>query len=317
MLLCNIEFCIAQPDDQCLAVITGVTGDVLVKKTNSDEFVKAYWGTQLYKGDKVKTISDAEATLSFSDNSVVRLGANSMMTISTGGSSTSDTGNDVKKVSTAMLVNIAPLISRGERTREEGALAGLRGDNNQDLIALTSPSNTFVKTNRPSFSWTASKTFDNYTVNLYSSSGLIWSKRVKGNSLEYPGDIANLEFGQSYFWNVEGEDLIEDKKSDNHKFSVLSADKSAEVSEQEEMIRDTFTGENEKSSLHSFLGLYYINQGLLQDAISEFQIVSGMNPDAPLAHEILGSLYSDIGQKDKAIDELQKALALSKKNEDK
>ena len=55
-----------------------------------------------------------------------------------------------------------------------------------------------------------------------------------------------------------------------------------------------------------------MNQGLLQDAINEFQIVSGINPDAPLPHEILGSLYSDAGNKDKAIEEFQKALKLSK-----
>jgi len=40
-----------------------------------------------------------------------------------------------------------------------------------------------------------------------------------------------------------------------------------------------------------------------------------MNPDAPLPHEILGSLYSDVGNKDKAIEELQKALALAKNKE--
>jgi hypothetical protein len=35
-----------------------------------------------------------------------------------------------------------------------------------------------------------------------------------------------------------------------------------------------------------------------------------------LPHEILGSLYSEIGDKDNAIDELQKALTLGK-NKDK
>lgn len=60
------------------------------------------------------------------------------------------------------------------------------------------------------------------------------------------------------------------------------------------------------------LGAYYINQGLLQDAINEFQIISKINIDAPVPHEILGSLYTDVGDKDKAIEELQKALALAK-----
>jgi hypothetical protein len=37
-----------------------------------------------------------------------------------------------------------------------------------------------------------------------------------------------------------------------------------------------------------------------------------MNADAPLPHEILGSLYTDVGNKDKAIEELQTALLLAK-----
>ena len=53
-------------------------------------------------------------------------------------------------------------------------------------------------------------------------------------------------------------------------------------------------------------------QGLLQDAINEFQVISKINTDAALPHEILGSLYSEVGDKDKAIDELQKALTLTK-----
>jgi tetratricopeptide (TPR) repeat protein len=60
-----------------------------------------------------------------------------------------------------------------------------------------------------------------------------------------------------------------------------------------------------------------MNQGLLQDAVSEFIIISRINPDAPLPHEILGTLYSDAGNKDKAIEELQKALALSKNGKEK
>lgn len=81
-------------------------------------------------------------------------------------------------------------------------------------------------------------------------------------------------------------------------------------------IRNTFRNEPECSSLHSVLGAFYINQGLLQDAISEFQIISKINNEAPLPREILGSLYSDSADKDNAIEELQKVLALSK-NKDK
>ncbi len=63
------------------------------------------------------------------------------------------------------------------------------------------------------------------------------------------------------------------------------------------------------------LGAYYINKGLLQDAIAEFQTIAKLNTDSALPHELLGSLYSKVGDKDKAIDELQKALILAKEKE--
>jgi tetratricopeptide (TPR) repeat protein len=116
---------------------------------------------------------------------------------------------------------------------------------------------------------------------------------------------------------VEGEDLLDNKKSISYKFSILSADKSKEVLDHEALIRKAFVNDPDSSSLHSFLGAYYMNQGLLQDAVSEFIIISRINPDAPLPHEILGTLYSDAGNKDKAIEELQKALALSKNGKEK
>ncbi len=51
--------------------------------------------------------------------------------------------------------------------------------------------------------------------------------------------------------------------------------KSKEILDQEALIRKTFDNDSDSSSLHSFLGAYYINQGLLQDAIKEFVIISG------------------------------------------
>lgn len=83
------------------------------------------------------------------------------------------------------------------------------------------------------------------------------------------------------------------------------------MSGKESVIRNSFRENPESSSLHSVLGAYYIDMGLLQDAIEQFHAVAEINADAPLPHEILGLLYSEIGEKDKAIEELQKALALS------
>ena len=313
----DIRSSIAQQPSQCQAVITGMTGDVLIKQANKNEFVKAYWGTQLFQGDKIKTAANSEATLTLSNSSIIKLGSGSDLTISGDMSLSTESSGNVKKISSAMMINISALTSKREPRKETGALAGLRGYEVEQLIEPITPYNTLIKSNRPSFSWITKKSFDNCIVNLYGSKGLVWSKKTSDTSLKYPENEKELAFGESYFWNVEGEDLIDNKKSVNRKFSVLSPEKSKEVEEQESIIKNTFRDESESSSLHSVLGAYYINQGLLQDAINEFQIISNINADAPLPHEILGSLYSDVGNKDKAIEELQKALALAKNNKDK
>jgi tetratricopeptide (TPR) repeat protein len=215
-----------------------------------------------------------------------------------------------------MMANMSVLTTRKAEKKDVGALAGLRAIVTEEPIEPASPYNTLIKTNRPTFTWIPRKTYDKYIVNLYSSKGLVWSREVSGSYLNFPENEKSLDFGETYFWNVEGEDILDNKKSSSFKFSVLSTEKSKEILDQEALIRKTFDNDSDSSSLHSFLGAYYINQGLFQDAINEFLIISGMNPDAPLPHEILGSLYSDAGNKDKAIEELQKALALAK-NKDK
>jgi hypothetical protein len=299
----------------CLAVITGLKGNVLIKKANQPEFVKTFWGTQLFRGDQIKTTSESEVTLTFSNNNLVKLESNSMITISDENPSTGSNAGNVKKLSSEITADLSSITMKRNNNRDLGALASLRSGNEETVIELNSPYNTALKSNRPVFTWTPKKQFDDYIVNLYNSKGLVWSRKVTGNALNYPVNEKGLEFGEAYFWNVEGEDLINTEKSSNLRFTVLPADKSKEIDDQETIIRKTFANDSDSSSMHSFLGAFYIKQGLYQDAIREFQIISGINPDAPLPHEILGSLFSDTGNKDKAIEELQKALALTKSRE--
>jgi tetratricopeptide (TPR) repeat protein len=305
----------AQESSPFVAVITSINGNVLLKKAGKTEFVKTFWGTQLYQGDQLKTTDNADVSLIYSNNSVVKLGPNNLITINKTEPSATEKAGNVKKVSSAMMVNMSALTSKRQSKNDVGALAGLRGTGIEESIELTSPANTLIRTDRPTFMWIPRKPYDKFIVNLYNSKGLVWSNKVSENTLKFPETEKGLEPGETYFWNVEGEDLLDNKKSSSYKFSVLSFEKSKEVKDQEALIRKTFDNDSDSSSLHSFLGAFYINQGLLQDAINEFEIISGMNPDAPLPHEILGSLYSDAGNKDKAIEELQKALSLAKGKE--
>jgi hypothetical protein len=301
----------AQNTSQCIAVITEINGKALYKEAGKSQFLKASWGTQLFIGDQIATDDKSNARLLYSDNSFITLGPNSMLTVSGPDSPSTEPSGDIQHSTASMGINLSSLTLRKDNSKDIGVLAGVRSVSAGLAIELEFPYNTLIKTDRPAFSWSARLPYDNYTVNLFNSKGLVWSKKVAEPAMEYPESEKSLESGESYFWNVEGEYLVETDKSANHKFTVLTEERSGDVSERESVIRKTFAETPESSSLHSVLGAYYMEQGLLQDAITEFQIISKINTDAPMPHEILGSLYSEVGEKDKAIEELQKALALT------
>ena len=308
----GLSFSGGRQTSKCIAVITEIKGEALLKKAGRNEFLRASWGTQLFLGDEIRTSDKAEVKLLFSNSNLISLGSNSTIKVTGKDSSSTESIGTVTNLSSATMVNLSDLIPSREDKNDIGALAGLRSTTIDWSIELTSPYNTLIKTDRPAFSWITKKSYDNFVVSLYNSNGLVWSKKVSENAMNYPENERGLVFGESYFWNVAGEYLIDTDKSANYKFSVLSLEKSKEVKENENTIRTTFNNDPESSGMHSMLGAYYINKGLLQDAITEFQSIANLNIDAALPHELLGSLFSEMGNKDKAIDELQKALKLEK-----
>jgi hypothetical protein len=301
--------------EKCLAVITEINGKALYKPAGTDQFSKASWGVQLFNGDQVATDANSEVRILYEGNRLITMHPNSILTVSGPESYSTRPMGEVKTISSAIGVNLSSLTFKRNEKDDMGALAGVRSVVVDNPIVPELPFNTKIKTNRPDFSWFSKGSYDSYTLFLYSSKGLVWSKTVKDTSLKYPDDEKGLDYGESYFWNVEGEDLVNADKSSNRKFTILSAVKSREVADHETQIRNSFIDSPESSSFHSVMGAYYIGQGLLQDAIEEFLIIAGLNKEAPMPHEILGSLYSEIGEKDKAIEELKLALALTNKKD--
>ena len=71
---------IAQDNDY-QAILTSITGEVKVKKADSDKAKVALWGLQLFQGDKVNTGTDSQVEILFKDQNLISLGANDSMTI--------------------------------------------------------------------------------------------------------------------------------------------------------------------------------------------------------------------------------------------
>ncbi|MFQ5752320.1 MAG: hypothetical protein ACE5HI_10015, partial [bacterium] len=119
---------------------------------------------------------------------------------------------------------------------------------------------------------------------------MLWSREIAKTKLDYPKEENPLEFGQSYFWQIEGEGLLESFKSRSIGFTVVSSEELQMVESQEKKAKEMFKDELNSSSFHFILGAYYDKKGLFEDAITKFEIIAKMNADAPLPHEILGRL---------------------------
>ena len=209
ILVPGLERSHAQQSGQCLAIITEINGKAIYKTAGLSQFTKAVWGTRLFKGDQVSTDDKSEVKLLYSDNSFRTVGPNSMITISGPEAASTEAAGNIKTVTSAIGVNFSALTFRKPENKDVGALAGVRSADFEQAIDLELPYSTTIRTDRPTFSWTPKLSYDSYTVYLYNSNGLVWSRKVSDSTLKYPENEKGLEFGESYFWNVEGEYLIE------------------------------------------------------------------------------------------------------------
>lgn len=309
VLFLNPSNILAQSNTAALAFISDVQGSVYLNKRGSDDPLKAVFGTQLVQGDQVETGRRARVSMLFSNGNLISLGPNSNITISG-----NQSGNGSRNIGAGMAASFSDLAMRQDNKGEIGVLMDLRSDESSQQIIPLSPCNTMISTNKPKLSWESRKPADEYVVRLYNGEGLVWEKRTTATHLEFPGDESGLEFGTSYFWNVEGEDLINSFRSLNQKFTILPEGDISKIKDEEQKLYGKFQDDQGSSSLHSLLGAYYAKAGLLEEAIGEFELVRDANPDSTLPHEILGNLYSDVGKKDLAIAELQRALLIEKEN---
>lgn len=306
---------LAQGDLRYLALITDLKGEVQILRGGKASLVKAQWGTQLFEGDKIKTSEHASVMLLFSNNNLLDLGPGSTLTISEGPISGNRRPKTIKSLETETLADLSSLTMRTTSEGEEGALAGLRSAGFDQMIVPLSPRNSKVATTRPRFEWVSRRKADSYRVKVFSGSKLLWSVTTPHQNLDYPHTEIPLKNGEQYFWQVEGESVVQSFKSPSVGFTLLQSKDVESIESQVQQVKDLFKEDEESSSLHFILGSLYEKKGLFHDAIREFESIAKMNPNASVPYEVLGKLYTEIGMKDKAITALQKAVELSQTRE--
>lgn len=311
LFLMTFAIMFSQQSTRCLALLTDLRGEVFVKVAHGTDFKKAPWGTQLYAGDVVKTSNTGSASILLANNNLIALGAGSSITVSESSTGSQNKPKTISGISSENLMDLSGLTMRSTGEGEVVALAGLRGRGSDLSIEQLSPRNSAIRSLTPTFSWRCNVQVEKFKVKLYNNHGLLWTKEINQTAIEYPKDERPLNYGEKYFWQVEGLALVDSYQSANIGFSLLSKENVALTENEVRSLKNSFSDDSTATSYHFLAGTLYQQRGLLEESIAEFETVAQRYPDAPAAHEVLGKLYNDVGLKDKAIAALQMALTLS------
>lgn len=309
-LFCSLR---AQESPSHQALIIDLSGEVTVQRPERLSPEKATWGMQLHKGDRIESRKNSTASILFVNNTLISLGPSSSMTIEQRFPAHADEERGSLDVSSAIPEDRPLLSFRDTGEGEVALLAGLRSSDANDIL-LVSPRKSKIPNVRPLFQWSVAMPFERYVVSVYSDSGIVWTHKTKSLSVTFPAEERPLKGGRSYFWNVKGEQMFREYRSEDVEFTIDDAASVARIRGTVEEIRTLFKGDTASHSYKFIVASFYEQEGYLDEARGYFEDLQAAYQDAPRIHEILGNLYAKMGLKDLAIIEFQKALLVGPPN---
>lgn len=287
-----------------LALITELSGAVELARSGSTTFDATEWGTPLYQGDRIRTASGAQAVLLFSDNNLMTVSGGNTYTV---GGAASSGG---RSVSSSVISSDTDLTLHRAGAGEVEVLGGLRNSLSREPISVRSPVNTRIAADRPVFRWESLDGFDTYIVTLQSAGQEIWRAETDETSIAYPEGAPELAADETYFWRVTGENLMDSEDSRLVSFQVLSGD--AQVSYEAALAElNAQYGPDERGDSYLFLlGTLQAKHEMYDGAIGSFERIAQMHPQSANVHQILGSLYAEVGRVADAIQSSEQAAEL-------
>ncbi len=287
-----------------VAVLTEVAGTVELARNGSSSFGSAEWGSPLYAGDRIRTAAQAQAVLLFSDNNLMTVSGGNTYTV--GGAAPGAS----RSVSSSVISSDTDLTLHRAGAGEIEVLGGLRNSLNRDAISVVSPINTRMATDRPTFHWESLDGFDMYRVTLQVAGRELWSAETEETQIVYPDDAPALVAGETYFWRVTGENLMDSEDSKLVSFQVLSADEQASFEAALAELDAEYAPDQRGDSYRFFLGTLQANHQVYGGAIASFEHIAKLHPGSANVHQILGSLYAEVGRVADAIESIERAAEL-------
>ena len=286
------------------AIITELTGTVELSRSGSSNFGSAEWGTPLFSGDRIRTASGSQAVLLFSDNNLMTVTGGNTYTV--GGQA-----GGGRAVSSAVISSDTDLTLHRAGQGEIEVLGGLRNSGERQPVTLIGPVRTRVMASGPVFSWVSQDEYELYRVTLRTTGGDVWSIETTETEVAYPADAPALTPGETYFWKVEAEDMLDVVESELASFRIMDTETEASLKTGLAEL-DGLTPASERGASFQFLlGNLYASHGAYDQAIAAFETIAASYPGAVSVHRILASLYSETGNTAKALKALEKAGAAS------
>lgn len=289
-----------------LAIITELSGTVELARSGSNNFGAAEWGSPLFEGDRVRTASGSQAVLMFSNNN--------LMTVSAG--NTYIVGQQAgggRAVSSAVMSSDTDLTLNRAGQGEIEVLGGLRANGDRQAVALLQPIKTRVLASGPVFSWSTLDDFEVYRISVRAASGEIWSAETTETEIAWPADGPVLTPGETYFWKVEAEAILDVVESELASFRVMDSDTEASLRAGLSELESLSDTDREGASYQFLLGNLYARHGAYAQAIDAFEAIAAAHPNAANVHNVLASLYAETGNAAKAIQARERAQALNNK----
>lgn len=236
-----------------------------------------------------------------------------------------------------------------ERLRPQFSIGDLRGGSDPSLPYVITPRTGLVVETRPSLSWNSVEGVERYTVTLEARGEVIWQIETSDSAIPYPADQPELLPRQLYTLTVVTDTGASSAQEELPlRFNLLTADQAAAAQAEidathaleglsdelktlilvEEVypnypltaaaitdLRRLIASGIETAQVYRLLGDLYLTSGLRLLAEASYvqaialAIPSGHVEAQVLAHLGLGTLYSQIGETAKAIQQLRCAQA--------
>ena len=276
----------AQAQSTPLNLISEIKGNVLLKRSQWQNFKKANVGDLLNVSDQLQLEGGASATVLCNNLKIWQVPKGRAVLISDG----CGTGGVV-----AMQPNSSVIRSRGS--------AGLY---------VISPRNTHVLSDRPLFRWNAVPGADKYTVQLIAEgSEPIWQMETDKTEIEYPGEPV-LQPGVDYWLTI---------KTDNGtfgatpipKFQRLDREKSLLIQQQIQQIKaQKLSPEAETLAISHFYQVYNLNA----EAIALLEGLINQGSSQVSIYKLLGQSYRRVGLEKESQTAYLQALTLAQQTQD-